>query len=148
MGAQFNLPQYKTVLYRINQETGYYTKTQEQPLKTPVMRLPYELKRTPARSEKIKCNAKELLVSKEMTKTKNYKFLTGLQETNFENWFLGNDYEMENEVKVISIILFHFTDNNTGLTVYYFSQYDKGKTDLRLKFANEIIPHLLNIDKN
>ena len=54
MTANFNLGQYKTVLYELNQETGYYTKKKEQPLKTPVMRLPYELKLAATRADQIK----------------------------------------------------------------------------------------------
>ena len=37
-----NLPQYKTVFYRNNPQTGFYTKTEQQPEITHVMRLPYE----------------------------------------------------------------------------------------------------------
>jgi len=141
---KFNLPQYKTVFYCINQETGYYTKTQEQPLKTPVMRLPYELRLAATRSEKIKNNAKQVLHSKEKFKSGPFKFMTGLQDTHFKNWFLGNDYELENGEKIISIVLIHFSEDNQNLTVYYFPRYDKGKTDLRVKFANQVIPILLN----
>ena len=43
---------------------------------------------------------------------------TGLQaqqdvrNTHYENWYLGNDYEYQNGLKVISIIIFHFTNND------------------------------------
>ena len=40
----FNFPQYRTVYYGFNPETGYYTKSEKQAEKTPVMRLPYELR--------------------------------------------------------------------------------------------------------
>lgn len=143
MQTTFNLPQYRTVYYQVNPSTGYFTKTETQPEKTPVMRLPFELKVTPAQVEKIKCNARELIISRERFKTGSYKFITGIQETNFENWFLGNDYEMINREKFISIILFHFSEDNSRLTVYYFPRYDKGNTELRIRFANAIIPHLI-----
>ncbi len=144
MQTMFNLPQYKPVYYTLNPQSGYYTKSLQQPLKTPVMRLPYELRVTPTQLEKIKTNAKELIVSREKTKAGNYKFFTGIQQTNFKNWYLGNDFEKLNGLKVISIILFHFKNDNSELTVYYFSRFDKGNTSLRLAFANSIIPHLLN----
>lgn len=143
MNTLFNLPQYKAVYYRINPQTGYFTKTEIQPAKIPVMRLPFELKITPTQAEKIKCNAKELIVSRDKSKTGNYKFITGLQETYFHNWFLGNDYEFINGSKVISIILFHFSEDNSRLTVYYFSRFDKENTEQRLRFAHFAIPHLL-----
>ena len=142
MQTKFNLPQYKTVFYRTNLQTGYYTKTDAQPFKTPVMRLPYELKVTPTQSENIKCNAKELIVSREKTKKGNYRFITGIQQTNFRNWYLGNDYQIIKGVKIISIILFCFSEENSQLTVYYFSQFDKGNTTERLMFSNAVIPYL------
>ena len=143
MKPTFNLPQYKVVYYRLSPETGYYTKTEIQPDKIPVMRLPYELKITPAQAENIKCNATELIVSRDRYKNRSYKFMTGIQKTSFKNWYLGNDYQMINGGKVISIILFRFSADNSRLIVYYFSHFDKGKTDQRLCFANDTIPHLL-----
>jgi hypothetical protein len=74
--------------------------------------------------------------------------MTGLQETEFEDWLLGNDYEFKNGVKVISMVLFHFTENYSNLSVYYFSRFDKGKTALRLEWAKKIIKHLFNNNKN
>ena len=143
MSKSFNLPHYKTVVYDFNAATGYYTKSNKQPEKTAIMRLPYELRRTPTQSEKIKCNANELLVSREKSKKENYKFITGIQTTLFKNWYLGNDFQMLLGQKVISIILFHFKDDNSRLELYYFSKYDKGSTDLRLRFANQSIPYLI-----
>lgn len=144
MQTQFNLPQYKTVVYELNPETGYYTKSKLQPLKTPVMRLPYELRITPTQAEKIKCNAKELIVSREKFKSGSYKFITGLQNSSFQNWFVGNDYEKLKGEKVLSIVIFHFRTDNSVLNVYYFSRYDKENTDLRIRFANTAIPYLNN----
>jgi len=140
----FNLPQYKPVLYEFNPKTGYYNKSIKQLHPTPVMRLPFELRRTPTQAENIKCNARELLVSREKTKSGSYKFVTGIQETDFKNWYLGNDYEFVKGKKVLSIVIFHFMWDNSYLTVYYFSRYDKENTALRLRFANMAIPHLVN----
>lgn len=144
MERTFNLPQYKPVTYRKNPETGYYTKTIEQPLKTSVMRLPYELRVTPTQAEKIKCNARDLIISREKTKKGSYKFVTGLQDTNYKNWYVGNDYEFINGVKVLSTVVFHFMWDNSCLTVYYFSRFDKENTALRLRFVNTAIPHIIN----
>lgn len=123
--------------------TGYYTKSDYQPERIPFMRMPYEIRVTKTQSQNIKTNATELIVSKEMTKTKNYKFITGIQKTNFKNWYIGNDYEYIKGKKLISLILFQFCEFNECLTVYYFSRYDKGSKDLRLKFAHSIIPNLI-----
>jgi hypothetical protein len=144
MREKFNLPQYKAVNYRLNPETGYYyTNSEFQPDKTPVMRLPDELKVTPTQGEKIKCYAGELIVSRQRSTIGNYKFITGLKETGFQNWYLRNDYEFINGAKVINLILFHFREENSQLTVYYFSRYDKGSTEQRLRFVSGANPQLL-----
>ena len=135
--------QYKTIFYSLNSATGYYTKSETQPERIPFMRMPYELRVTKTQSEIIKTNATELIVSREMTKTKSFKFITGIQKTNFKNWFIGNDYEFIKGTKVLSLILFQFCEFNECLTVYYFSRYDKGSTDLRIKFAQQTIPFLI-----
>ncbi len=135
--------QYKIIYYSLNSATGYYTKSEIQPEKIPFMRVPYELRVTKTQSELIKTNATELIVSREMTKTKSYKFLTGIQKTNYKNWFIGNDYEYIKGKKVLSLILFQFCEFNECLTVYYFSRYDKGRTDLRMNFAHQTIPFLI-----
>ena len=146
MVKTFNLAGHRTVFYAFNPETGYYTKSEKQPEKSPVMRLPYELKFAITRADKIKCNAKQIIHSRLLTKTGQYLFFTGLQETGFQDWYLGNDYEYKSGKKVISIILFHFWNYNSQLTVYYFPKYDKPNTGLRLKFARLAIPTLLDTE--
>lgn len=140
MSKPFNLAAYRTVIYALNQETGYYIKSEKQPEKSPLMRLPYDLKYTVTRAEKIKCNAKQVIHSRLMTKAGSYQFITGLQETGLKDWFLGNDYEYRNGKKVISIVIFRFAEDNSRLTVYYFTHYDKPNTGLRMRFARSIIP--------
>ena len=71
-----------------------------------------------------------------------HKLKTGIQNTYFQNWYLGNDYEWQSGIKVISLMLFHFTYHETELEVYYFHHYDKPNNFHRLQFANAIIPHL------
>lgn len=146
MVKTFNLAGHRTVFYALNPETGYYTKSEKQPEKSPVMRLPYELKFAITRADKIKCNAKQIIHSRLLTKTGQYLFFTGLQETGFQDWYLGNDYEYKSGKKVLSIILFHFRNDNSQLTVYYFPKYDKPNTGLRLKFARLAIPTLLDTE--
>jgi hypothetical protein len=80
---KFVLPVLKCAQYRINQATGYYTKTDRQQDPFPFMRLPYELKRTTTQAENIKINARELMVSRDKFKSGKYKFITGLQDSDF-----------------------------------------------------------------
>lgn len=143
MNNIFNLAKYRTVYYEFNPKTGYYTKSEKQACKTPVMRLPYELKFEATRADKIKCHAKQLIHSRQTTKTGSYFFVTGLQETGLQNWYLGNDYEYKDGKKIISIVLFHFSEGNSRMTVYYFPHYDKPNTGLRLRFVRSVIPNLV-----
>lgn len=137
------LPQYKIVFYRNHPQTGYYTKTARQPDKIPVMRLPYELKVETTQLHQIKCNALQIIRGREKYKNGKYKFFTGLQETNFQQWFSGNDYELLKGEKILTLCLFHFSQDNSQLTVFYFSRYYLEKREARERFINDIIPSLL-----
>jgi hypothetical protein len=143
MYNHINMPVYKIVFYANNSQTGYYTKTQEQPSKTPVMRLPYELKVEPTQLHQIKCNATLVIRGKEKLKKGNFKFFTGLQPTVYEQWFSGNDYEFIHSQKVQSLCLFHFTMNNGRLTVFYFSRFYIDNPAARERFINDAIQVLL-----
>ena len=138
-----NLPQYKTVFYRNNPQTGYYTKTEQQPEITPVMRLPYQLKVENTQLHQIKCNATQIIRGKEIYKSGSFKFFTGMQETNFKQWFAGNDYEFSRGQKILSLSLFHFSMDNSRLTVFYFGRFYIDRREAREKFINDITPVLL-----
>lgn len=139
-------PIFKVVYYTNNPETGYFTKSEKQAEKTPVMRLPFQLKVEPTQLHQIKCNAKTIIRGKEKYKTTNgnFKFFTGLQETDFKLWFLGNDYEYVKGQKVLSLVLFHFSNENDCLNVYYFSRFYKEQSAMRMEFVNSIVPKLMN----
>ena len=135
------LPKYSTAIYAFNPQTRYFSKSRIECQETPLNRLPLELRIAPAGAANVKVNACKLLLSKERINRK-YKFITGIQETQFVNWFLGNDCEYCRGTKILSIILFRFVDNDCELHVYYFHKYDRPNTMYRLQFANSIIPVL------
>jgi hypothetical protein len=139
-------PIFKVVYYTNNQEIGYFTKTEKQAEKTPVMRLPFQLKVEPTQLHQIKCNAQTIIRGKEKYKTQNgnFKFFTGLQETDFKHWYLGNDYEYVKGQKVLSLVLFHFSNENDFLNVYYFSRFYKEQSKQRIEFVRSIVPQLMN----
>ena len=138
-----NLPQYKTVFYTNDLKTGYYAKTGSLPPKTAVMRLPYELKVEPTQLHQIKCNALEIIRGKEKFKMGSFKFFTGLQETNFKQWFSGNDYEFSRGQKILSLCLFHFSADYSRLTVFYFGRFYIEKREARDRFIDAVIPSLI-----
>ena len=138
------LPQYKPVYYAYDPETGNYSKTPQNALKTPVMRLPFELKTEPAILHQIKCNAREIIRGKEKFKSGSFKFFTGMQATDFKQWFSGNDYELMKTGKTLSLCLFHFSNDKTRLTVFYFGRFYKENRAERERFITGIVPHLSN----
>ena len=143
MYNSIHLPAYKAVCYTNNLQTGYYTKTAEQPEKTPVMRLPYQLKIEPTQLHQIKCNARQVIRGKETFKKSGaFKFFTGLQPVNFPNWSTGNDYENLKGQKKLSLCLFKFSANNSRLTVYYFGRFYIDNPEARQRFINDVIPAL------
>ncbi len=139
-----NLPIHKVVFYANDPQTGYYTKTANQPEKTPVMRLPYELKVEPTQLHQIKCNALEIIRGKEKFNKGSFKFFTGLQETNFKQWYAGNDYERLQDEKILTLCLFHFSEDNSRVAVFYFGRFYIDKKDAREQFINDMIPYLLH----
>ncbi len=145
MITTFNLPKYSKVIYNLNPETRYYTQTEIKRQETPLKRLPLQIRVAPIGAANVKLNASKMLLSKGCNNGK-YTFITGIQNTDYENWFLGNDYEFQNGKKVLSIIVFHFANNKNELQVYYFHRYDKPNTAYRLQFANKIIPVLKEIN--
>lgn len=137
-----NLPQHKIVFYANDAQTGYYTKTPQQPDKTPVMRLPYQLKVEPTQLHQIKCNATQIIRGKETFKNGVSKFFTGLQHTNYKEWFAGNDYENLKGQKQLSLCLFNFSTDNSRLTVVYFGRFYIDNPAVRERFINDVIPVL------
>ena len=136
------LPQYKTVFYAYDPQTGQYIKTSRNAQETPVIRLPYQLKTEPAILHQIKCNASIIIRGNEKFKSGSFKFFTGMQATDFKEWFAGNDYELMKTGKVLSLCLFHFTNDKTGLIVYYFGRFYKENRAERERFISCTIPLL------
>ncbi len=144
MLTTFNIPQFKRVVYSFAAKTGYYIKADIQPEKQPCNALPYELKREVTQAAQLKCNAKEILTKHKYKKENgSRKLLTGLQETDFENWFTGDHLKFNKGQKINSLLLIHFSTDNSQLTIYFFSGYFKYNEAERQRFAASVIPHLI-----
>lgn len=140
----FNLPQYKRVFYTFSAKTGFYIKNDIQPEQMPVNALPYELKREFTQAAQIKCNATECLTKHEYKKeNRSRKLLTGLQETTFAGWYTGDHVRFNKGQKINSLLLIHFTSDNSRLTIFFFSGFFKYNEYERQRFAASIIPILL-----
>lgn len=136
----FNLPKCSKVLYQLQPGGVYFVQTGIEVQETPVNRLPAELRLAPTGAAQIKPNADKMLLDRPVNN--KHRFRTGIQPTHYNGWWLGNDFEWQGGAKVISLMLFHFTGNDTAIEVYYFHRYDKPNTFQRMQFAHAVIPHL------
>lgn len=134
MEKSFNSVHYKIVDYRLNRESGRYEK---QPEKITFLKLPFELK--------VENSQKEFLIKQGATtlvtgrfKNKKREFFTGLIPIS-TGFYIGNDVEFIQGVKINSLIVFQFSNNNQDLTVYYFNRYYIDNRELRIKFVMDFI---------
>jgi hypothetical protein len=141
--GEFITAKYRHVTYYFNPETSYYQKTMQQPESLPVEKLPYELKREITRGAQIIPNAGECLVKNEIKKTNYSKVIfTGLQPTGTHNWYMGDTYHYYRGNKVKSLLIIHFSPDNSGMHIYYFEAYYKDYPEQRLRFTRHFIRHI------
>lgn len=135
---KFKFPEFKTIEYTINPETGKY---QKQPERIPFNKLPFELKVETTQDERIKLNGATEIITGRIVGGKRL-FFTGLLAFNKDNeWYYGNDYEMTKEGKRNSIVIFHFSKDSRHLVIYYFNNYYKFNSVERKQFVSDFIKH-------
>lgn len=136
MSNMFNFPEYKKIIYLINNETGRYEKQHEI---VPFEKLPYELKVETTREQKIINNGATEIITGRIKKG-NREFFTGLiPDMKYKHWFFGNDYMFLNGVKKNSLVIFNFRNDNRELIVYYFNSYYKYNRDELKRFVCSFI---------
>lgn len=136
----FTLPKFKIAVYEFNPQTGYYQKSVSQLSPTPINTLPFEVRRESARANQIRQNVAEILTIRGKRKSNgSLTLLTGLEPTFSPNWFIGDTYRMNNGIKVHSLLLFNFSDDNSKMFTYYFSGYYKHTPLHRGNFAKQFI---------
>jgi hypothetical protein len=140
MENKFKNSSYKTVNYLLNNVNGYYEK---QPLKIAFNKLPFDLKVEESKMEFLmKQGANEIIRGR--IKNGKYTFFTGLIPlVDTVNVYFGNEYETVNKLKVYSLIVFVFSENDLKLTVYYFNHYYILDRNERILFVSEFIQSLL-----
>ena len=139
-----NIPHYVPVWYKNNPETGYYTKTPEQPQKEVFNTMPYELRVEKTQAENIKQNAKRIIRSREKTSNDKYKFFTGIKEIYDTNCFVGDHLKVTRKGQDKSLVIFCFSHDNSYLRCFYFPGFCKFSSDENLLLATKILPYLLN----
>lgn len=131
MNSNFSLPDYRTIIYNLDSETGKY---QREPEIVTFSKLPNTLKVEETWEEKIRNNGANYVITGPF-KSKRREFFTGLIPVADQHWFMGNDYSTINGVKSNSLVVFNFSENKNRLTVYYFNNFYKFKREERISFV-------------
>ncbi|MFN3445996.1 MAG: hypothetical protein ACK44D_09660 [Bacteroidia bacterium] len=136
--STFKFPEYKTISYTLNPETGKY---QKDPERMPFNKLPYELKVEPTQEPKIKANGANEIITGRIKNGKRL-FFTGLVPVyNSAVWYLGNDYQFTTKGKTNSLVVFQFSIDNARLIIYYFNHYYIHNRNERIGFVGMFIKH-------
>lgn len=136
MESSFGTIHYKTVIYKLNNDNGYYTK---QPQLVSFGKLPNELKVEETQKEFLK-NQGANHVIRSRIKNGKYYFFTGLIPVgNTDKIYFGNDYDFKNGNKVTSLVVFVFSTDIEILTVYYFNHFYKDNRGERIEFVTKFI---------
>lgn len=136
METKFNSIEYKTIIYKLNNES---CKFEKQPTLVPFEKLPFELKIETTREPIIRRNGATEIITGRIKGGKRL-FFTGLIPVDrWENWFFGNDYQFTNGKKKNSLVIFHLCDNNHELVIYYFNSFYKDNREERIKLVSDFI---------
>jgi hypothetical protein len=134
----FNFPEYKTVIYLLNPDTGKY---QKEPERVPFNKMPPILKVENTQDARIKANGANEIITGRILNGKRL-FFTGLVPiANSLNWYYGNDYQVTPQGKKNSLVIFHFSKDNRQMNVFYFNSYYKQSRAERINFVCEFIKH-------
>jgi len=130
-----SLPKAKRFIFRLNSDTGYFDRIEGDESFT---KIPSELRientvRTDQIHSKVICRGR--------TKNNSLAFFTGIIP--LENSFYYGDHLDVNasKSKKRSFILFHLSESNTILMIFFFNQYEVFP-HRRRKFSNEFIQSL------
>lgn len=134
------IPDYKFLQYRYNPETGRY---QKQPSKFAFQKMPFDLKIEQTRAQHIAGQGAEMIVTGRFVNKKR-EFFSGLRRTNSPNWFHGNDYEIVQGKKKMSLVVFRISNNDEFLNVYYFNRFYKESPQERAHLVNSFIQFVNN----
>ena len=140
-----SLPSFSVTDYSYSHSKGNYIKVLTSPEKSAQMRLPTNLVIQETQCSNIKCNATYVIVSRDKKDgSKSYEFFTGLQDTDWNQWFSGDDYYKVDDKEIKTTILFNFSTDKVKMKVYYFHGFYIGKNRLRQKFINDAIKELID----
>lgn len=107
------------IAFDLDQDAGWYIR---RPELVPFAKVPHRLKVERTQVDRFREQGAEVIITGPM-RAKHRTFYTGLRPLPVEGWYYGNDHELLNGKKVLSLVLFQFSADMDELTVYYFARY-------------------------
>ena len=136
MSTMFNSPEFRSIVYKINNETERFEK---QPERVPFAKLPFELKVETTWEERIRANGATEIITGRIKDGKRLFFTGLIPAPSIQNWFFGNDYLFAKGQKKNSLVIFCFQNDNRELIVYYFNSFYKDNREERKRFVLSFI---------
>lgn len=121
--------------FDLDHDAGWFIRTPEL---VPFPKIPQRLKVERTQVERFRDQGADVVITGPM-RAKRRTFYTGLRPLPVEGWYIGNDYELVNGKKVLSLVLFRFNDRKDHLTLYYFARYYRADREDRTRFAVDFI---------
>lgn len=122
---------YHRITFDLDIESGWYIR---RPAPIHFAKVPGKLKVEGTQVERFKDQGADTIITGPMRENRR-TFYTGLRQLPVDRCYIGNDYEQRNGRKVLSLVLFQFSADNAGLTLYYFHGYYKEDREIREQYA-------------
>ena len=123
--------------FLLDMDAGWYIR-QPQPIH--FAKVPGKLKIERTQLDRFRQQGAEMMIVGPMRENRR-TFHTGLRTLPVHGWFIGNDYELRNGKKVLSLVLFEFSADNAGLTLYYFHGFYRDDRENREQYAVAFITY-------
>ena len=119
------------ITFDLDTDAGWYIR---RPALLHFAKVPGKLKVERTQVDRFRNQGAEVVITGPM-REKRRTFYTGLRSLPVVGWYIGNDYEQRNGRKVLSLVLFEFSADNAGLTLYYFHGFYRDDRENREQYA-------------
>lgn len=133
-----NVPAHKVVTFTNDVASGRFLKDAAI---IPFTKLPEYLKVSETRDRARRAVGAAMMIEGPI-RNKVRTLHTGLIPTGIERWFVGDHADVYAGRKCRNTVLFNFSVDNRRLTVFYFTGLEKYGIAERVRFAQQVIPHL------
>ncbi|MBV6405539.1 MAG: hypothetical protein GFGODING_02318 [Flavobacteriales bacterium] len=119
------------IAFDLDRDAGWYVR---RPELVPYPKVPHRLKVERTQVDRFREQGAEVIITGPM-RAKRRTFYTGLRPLPDVGWYIGNDHELLNGKKVLSLVLFWFSPDMDELTLFYFPRYYRADRTDRERWA-------------